>query len=413
MERRLISVTMVMAPLALAVAAIAAGYSAVEPGWWAAAVRLAVLGGIALMIYAVNIRIVPVFALRRWRSERLLLAQVVAGGVGAWLTFLGTGLRVTALTGFGQALALAGGLLFMANLMMLFRQQPAFHHVPPAAYPHQAAIDKLATKFTRLSGSFLVLGLGLGVALTWWHPASGRWDLVWAHMMLVGFFLSMASGVCYHVLGRWTNRPWRSLATIQWHYRIVVLGLPFMLLALATDTSWLFLIAGPLQALALALLLINCVPLVMHLERPVRLGILAAGAFLIFGVTLGVMFAIDPALGARLRQVHAAANLFGWGGLLISGFGYYFVPHFAGARIRWPRLALAQLGELAMGIAAGIAALLWHALGDGPDGAVVAAQGIVGVGLILFAIQTAGIFFGPRQEQVVLIRPTLRTMPFR
>lgn len=413
MDRRLVSVTMVAAPIALAIAALAAGYSAVAPAWWSAAVHLAVLGGITLMIYAVNIRIVPVFARRTWRSMRLLEAQIVAGAVGAWITFVGIGMRSDALTGAGQVLALAGGLLFMANLMMLFRQPPAFRHVPPTADPKQEAVDKIATKFTRLSGPFLVLGLALGVALTWWRPASGRWDLVWAHMMLIGFFVSMASGVCYHVLARWTNRPWRSLAAIRWHYRLVVLGLPFMLLALATNTNWLFLIAGPLQALALALLLINIVPLVVHLERPVRAGILTAGLFLVFGVTLGVAFAIDPGLGPRLRQVHALSNLFGWGGLLISGFGYYFVPHFAGAGVRWPRLAHLQLGVLVLGVVAGVVTLMWRALGDGPAGAVVIAQGVVGLGLLLFAIQTAGIFFGPRQEEVVFIRPTMRTVPFR
>ena len=85
MERKLVGATMVLAPVALAVSALAAGWSVREPAWWQAAVHLAVLGGIALMFYGVNIRIVPVFARRTWRSPRLLVAQVVAGGAGAWL----------------------------------------------------------------------------------------------------------------------------------------------------------------------------------------------------------------------------------------------------------------------------------------------------------------------------------------
>src|SRR5687768_11416699 len=83
MDRNLVGATMIAAPVALAVAAVAAGLSPEYPSWWSAAVHLAILGGIALMIYAVNIRIVPVFARRRWRSPRLLVAQVVAGGAGA------------------------------------------------------------------------------------------------------------------------------------------------------------------------------------------------------------------------------------------------------------------------------------------------------------------------------------------
>lgn len=420
MERRLVGMTMVLAPLALAVAAMAAGYSAIAPSWWEAAVRLAVLGGITPMIYAVNVRIVPLYSRRQWPSLRLVLAQVAAGVAGAWLAFLGTGLRSTAWTGIGEILALAGGVLFLANVRLLFRQ-PAAPRPMPSATPSgtpsamqadQAGVDKTATMFTRIAGVFLQLGLILGVALVWWHPASGRWDLVWAHTMLIGFFLSMASGVCYHTLSRWSKRPWPFPKLVRWHYRLVVVGLPLMLLALATDTSWLFLIAGSVQALALALLIVNCVPLVIRLERPVRAGILAAGSFLVVGVTLGVIFAIDPAMGARLRQVHALANLFGWGGLLVSGFGYAFVPQFAGAGLRWPRLAPVQLGVLAIGIAAGILAFAWRALGDGPDEAVMAAQAIVGVGLALFAVQVAATFLGPRPTAAV-VRPMMRTAPSR
>src|SRR5690606_21434501 len=91
MERQLVCAILVLAPVAMAVSALAAGWSAREPSWWRAAVQLAVLGGIALMIYGVNIHIVPVFARRAWRSSRLLVAQVVAGGAGAWLAFAGIG----------------------------------------------------------------------------------------------------------------------------------------------------------------------------------------------------------------------------------------------------------------------------------------------------------------------------------
>ena len=84
MERKLVGVTLVLAPIALAVSALAAGWSAREPVWWQAAVHLAVLGAIAPMIYGVNIRIIPVFARRSWRSSRLLVAQVAAGVAGGW-----------------------------------------------------------------------------------------------------------------------------------------------------------------------------------------------------------------------------------------------------------------------------------------------------------------------------------------
>jgi hypothetical protein len=307
----------------------------------------------------------------------------------------------------GQLLALAGGMLFMMNVVQLFRQEPTFRHTPPVRFSAQRDVDRIATTFTRLSGMLLIFGLALGVLLSWWWPERGRWDLVWAHAMLVGFFLTMASGVCYHVLSRWTGQPWRSVAMIRWHYRLVVLSLPMMLLALAIDAESLFLVAGPLQAAAIALLLINIVPLAWHLNGPVRAGVLIAVAFLVFGVGLGVAFAIDANLGPRLRQAHATANVFGFAGLLISGFGYSFVPHFAGRGLKWPRMASLQLGMLLAGVVAGVVATVWRGIGDGPDEAVILAQTIVGLALLLFAIQTAGTFAGQPPEQIVLIRPTV------
>ncbi|HWV23723.1 MAG TPA: hypothetical protein VNZ58_06015, partial [Thermomicrobiales bacterium] len=67
MERVLTGILMVLAPMALAVSALAIGYSVDHPTWWNAAVHLAILGGITMMIYAVNFRFIPVFARRSWR----------------------------------------------------------------------------------------------------------------------------------------------------------------------------------------------------------------------------------------------------------------------------------------------------------------------------------------------------------
>jgi len=407
MNRRLVGATMVAAPVALAVAAVAAGLSPRYPAWWEAAVRLAVLGGITLMIYAVNIRIVPVFARRPWCSEGLLLAQVVAGAAGAWLAFLGTGMRDAPLDRSGHLLALAGGVLFMVNIVLLFRQEPTLPPAPPARVREQQAVDRIATQFTRLSGLMLVVGLGIGVMLSWWRPASGRWGLVWAHTLLVGFFLTMAAGVCYHVLARWTERDWRSVPMIRAHYRLVILSLPLMLLALAIDAGRLFLIAGPIQAVALGLFLANTLPLVWYLRRPVRAGILLAATMLVLGVGLGIAFAVDAGLGPRLRQTHALAIVFGFGGLLISGFGYTFVPSFAGRTLRWPRLAPVQLIVLVVGVAGGIAATAWRMLGMGPDGPVMVAGVGVGLGMLLFALQAAGTFAGPTPERSVVSHPAV------
>lgn len=408
MNRSLVPFAIVAAMAALAVAALTAGFSPYYPAWWTAAVQLAVLGGIMPMIYAVNIQIVPVFSRRSWPSEAWLKLQVALAVAGAWLTYGGriTGSDVGQILGHG--LALAGGITFTINVVRLFRQPIGRTPALPLPYPDQAVVDKLATRFTRLAGLYLLVGLITGFLTSWWRPTTGRWDLVWAHALLVGFFLSMAAGVCYHVLARWTTRRWRWQWSIRLHLMAMVIGLPMMLLALATDWMPLFAVAGPLQAAAIVLFVINLVPMLRGL--PVLTGIpvaLGSGCLLI-GVGLGATFAVEPAVGARLRLVHAELNLFGWTGLLICGVGYYLIPRFLGQPLRWPRLAIIQLGCLVSGVLLGVGALAWRAYGDGSPELVVVAQALVALGFLLFGTFVAVTVRGGQGAGIAALSGSLR-----
>jgi Cytochrome C and Quinol oxidase polypeptide I len=391
MGRYLVPAAMVAAMLAFAVSALAAGLTPYQPGWWRGAVSLAVLGGITPMIYAVNLRIVPVFARRTWPSAVWPRVQMGLAIAGAWMVFAGSIVGNAGVVIAGSALALGGGIVFLANILALFRQ-PATLPGPPLPYPGQVDVDRIATHFMRLAGAYLVFGLGVGLVTSVWQPETGRWELVWAHAMLVGFFLSMASGVCYHVLSRWTGRSWGAIALIRLHLATVGVGLPVMLLALATDRAEVFAIAGPLLAMAIGLFLVNIAPMVPALPNLTRPAFAAAMVLLVTGVTFGALFAIDPATGARLRLVHAEINLFGWAGLLISGAGYYLVPRFAGQPLRWPLLATLQLSTLMTGVVLGAAALAWRAYGSGPAPLVLAGQACVCAGFLLFGAQIAGTF---------------------
>ena len=68
----------------------------------------------------------------------------------------------------------------------------------------------------------------------------------------------------------------------------------------------------------------------------------AAFVYLACGIGLGAWFAVDRAMGAWLRPLHAELNLWGWATLLIYGMGYHMLPRFAGRTPHWPRLAAAQ-----------------------------------------------------------------------
>ena len=410
MGPRLVPATIVAALLGFATAAATAGAAAYRPSVWPATVALAVLGGVTPMIYAVNIRVVPVFARRAWPSEGWLRVQVALGLGGAWTVFLGRLTGREAGVALGSALALAGGLAFAANVACLFRR-PAAAPAPPLPFPEQATVDRLATRFTRLAGIYVLVGLGIGLVTSMRQPATGPWDLVWAHAMLVGFFLSMAAGVSYHVLSRWTGRPWRSVGAIRLHLLLVTTGLPVMLLALATDQAALFAVAGPLQAGGLALFLAAVAPMVPALPGPTRPAFGGAIVLLLVGVTLGAAFALDPALGARLRLAHAGLNLFGWTGLLVSGIGYYLVPRFFGRPLAWPRLAPVQLATLGGGALLGAAAWGWRAAG-GPPAPIAIAQGLVTIGFLLFAGLVVATYRGRPGTAVMTLAPR-RPLPGR
>lgn len=393
MGRQLVPALLVSALLAFAVSASSMALVLDRPRLWSAAVALIVLGGITPMIYAVNIRIVPVFSRRVWQRFALLRAGVILGAGGGWLVYLGRALPQQAVEVAGHGAALAGGLLFFASIMLLFRSPVTTSHAPPLPHPEQAGVDRIAINFTRMATIYLLLGLTVGLVVSMWTPERGRWDLVWAHLLLLGWFLSMASGVAYHVLSRWTGTRWRSPRLIRWHFIVVAVGLPFMVVALAADLRWLLAVAGSLQTVALLLFIWNVVPLANRLPAISRFSILAAASFLAVGVLLGASVAIDPANHVRLRFSHAQVNLLGWAGLLICGMGYYLFPRLAGHPLPWPRLARVQVALHVLGVLVGASAWWWYLAVDTGAGVFIRAGGLlVGLSFSIFAAIVAATF---------------------
>lgn len=393
-QRSIIGFAVTLAPLAMAVALALAGYSQQNGAWWLASVHLATLGGITIMIYGVNVEALPTHSGKQWRSLPLVALQVGAGVTGAWIACFGYGYRIDALIRLGHLLALVGAVLFLANLGLLFSHPGAR---PPRIPWHertmQQKVDRIAIPFTMLSGVMVVVGTALGLLLDFWRPTFGRWDLVWGHVMLLGFFFAMASGTSYHMVARWSGRDFRSTKPIVLHLIAFVLSFPAMVIALGWDIDWLFLIGGPLMAVSMVAWASNILPAAWPLSDGVRFGIVLAMLFMVAGVGLGVMFAIDPGSGPRLRSTHVIANLFGFSGLLISGFGYRYVPQLAEVpAMRWPGWQLPQLALMATGSALGMLFMALYAYGEAEADAVLWPCLVGTAGMLLFGINTLGTF---------------------
>ena len=393
-ERSIIAVAVTAAPLAMGVALLLAGYSQTNGAWWTAAVQLAVLGGITIMIYGVNVQALPAHSGKKWRYPQLVALQVGAGIVGAWMLAFGYGYRIDGWIQLGNLLAFTGAVLFLANLMLLFSQpgeRPP--RIPWHQRTHHQKVDRLAIPFTMISGLVVVIGTALGVALDYWTPAQGRWDLVWAHLMLLGFFFAMASGTSYHMLGRWANREYTSLRLIQLQIVAFLIGLPTMTIALGWDIDWLFRVGAISMAVAMICWAVNILPVAWALSPAVSIGITLALAFMVVGISFGVLFAIDESLGPRLRTTHVVANLFGFAGLLISGFGYRYVPQLAGVdEMRWPTLRLPQIGLMAVGCALGMLFMGLTMYGHVEPEVVLWPCVIGAVGMGIFAANSAATF---------------------
>ncbi len=390
---RLVPLSALSAALAFTVAAACAAFVPDRPALWSAIVALVVLGAITPMILAVNVRIVPVFSRRAWQSPRVMAAALALAIAGGWATFLGRAVPLGWLETAGAALALGSGLCFMISIMRLFRSEPVTRISPPLPHPEQAIADKAGIAFTRQAGMYLIVGLVVGLLLRFWTPDRGRWELVWAHALLLGWFLNMASGVCYHTLSRWTGRRWRSPRLILLHLRVATLALPLMIVALAIDQSRLFAVAGVAQAAMLLLFVANIAPMLLGLPLVSRIGTLAACTALTSGVLLGGWFALEPTAGYRLRIAHGSINLFGFAGLLVAGVGYYLFPRFVGQALRWPRLAVAQVVVQIAGVV--ILALGWWWYQRGGDGGtmVIMTGGLTTTAaLMLFATILAATF---------------------
>jgi heme/copper-type cytochrome/quinol oxidase subunit 1 len=125
----------------------------------------------------------------------------------------------------------------------------------------------------------------------------------------------------------------------------------------------------------------------------VRGGIAAALVFMVAGIGLGVVFALDPAAGARLRTTHVVANLFGFAGLLISGFGYRYVPQLADVPdMRWPALRMPQVALMSLACAVGMVFMGLRMYGRLEPGFVLWPCLAGATAMALFAINTAATF---------------------
>jgi len=92
-------------------------------------------------------------------------------------------------------------------------------------------LDKYPKLFIKASLIYLVIGVSFGVAMSF-NPIVGiRFGFVHIHTNLLGFMVMMIAGVSYHVLPRFSSRPFPWLNGIKFHFYLQNIGLLGMIVA--------------------------------------------------------------------------------------------------------------------------------------------------------------------------------------
>lgn len=109
--------------------------------------------------------------------------------------------------------------------------------------------------------------------------------------------------------------------------------------------------------------------------------------YLVVGVTMGALMAINPQWRGPLTTAHAHILLLGWVSMMICGVGYHVLPRFRGKELHSEAIATAHLVLMNVGLV-GLAVFLtlFNLYGGGLFQALAAVFGAIeAISLYLFA----------------------------
>jgi hypothetical protein len=236
----------------LALAALLHVLAAFEvSGAWGAMVHASLFGWITIMIAAVNYHTMPVFAARDFHSQRLIWAHLLVLVFGLLASVAGLLMFLPALAIAGLLLELVAALLFVVNIVQLFRHGQARAKAPMPAIENQAQIDRIGTLATKASGVCLPVALGLMLLERLSQP--GSWMLAGEHLAALGWIMLMIVGVAYHVLPRFTGNALRGARWARAQLTCHLCAIALMVPALGFGWGRIFALGGVLMAGALIL----------------------------------------------------------------------------------------------------------------------------------------------------------------
>lgn len=315
---------------------------------------LPAFGFIGLMIFGMAQQFVPLYAGRNLWNPRFALAQVAVAILGVLLLLPGPAWEPL---GFG--LWLVSCLMFVVLIGMTIRSEELPTR-PAGRHPEYLRMDRLAIPMTSAAVGYLIAA-SVGFFLQ--SPSSGplipaaqTYYYSWLHLYNLGFILLMVFGVGFHLLPRFLD----AVPNLRAAKVITVLALPgaaavaltMPLLDVATY-EFAFALFAVLEAAAAVLFAFLVLDLWRRSgsRRPASRFNVAAGLWLILGVTFGSLFGLFPGLaGTNWVVAHGWINFFGFAGFEIFGVTHEVLPPFTSLGLKVSRrvtridFALANLG---------------------------------------------------------------------
>lgn len=178
---------------------------------------------------------------------------------------------------------------------------------------------RLDSSVDRVSAGFLVVAAGYLVAASvlMFFELSPRV----LHLVLPGFVMNVIFGFFFRMVTLFLGgRPWVSVASV--HLGASAVG-PGLVAYGVFDGSVLVLgaVAEFLVAVLFAVNLVRVYRTGSRQKKPHRF-LLASIAFLVLGVLMGALFAVEPSLRSSLRGAHGWVNGFGFVAMFVFGVSY-------------------------------------------------------------------------------------------
>jgi cbb3-type cytochrome oxidase subunit 1 len=99
-------------------------------------------------------------------------------------------------------------------------------------------VDTFVRRFIRASVVWLVVGVIIGVAMTWLPGHVVVYRTAHAHANLLGFVSMMIFGVAYHVIPRFAGRPLHAPTIAAAHFWVANIGLAALVAGFLLRIGW-------------------------------------------------------------------------------------------------------------------------------------------------------------------------------